>query len=131
MCYFSEEERRQLELLGADAGERALELWALKESVVKALGETVWDGLRKVSLGVTPPNITWNTLPPRGKEDDWALMLGRLRATHVVALALNAAGARGLSQTCRIHTLGENLDAADDVKFESFSGQSKSELAPL
>ena len=42
----------QLESLGTGAAAHALMLWSLKESIVKAKGETVWDGLTGGSLTI-------------------------------------------------------------------------------
>ncbi len=84
-AFYSAAERRRL------SDERAaLQLWTLKEAVIKAVGGTVWQGLRDVHLALDAGGIIWLTPPPGGDEAAWLLALGCLRADHWLALALRS-----------------------------------------
>ena len=87
--FFSKNEIQQLELLGTKAPDRALVLWALKESIVKANGDTVWDGLEKISLVIDGRRIHW---PSRGEESStsWQLAGGPFRENFFLAFAVKA-----------------------------------------
>ena len=86
--YFAAEERHRLDLLGDAAAKEALSLWTLKESVIKAVGGTIWSGLSQVSLNCADPVPGWHVSPPVGNALDWTLALGRFRRDHCFAVAL-------------------------------------------
>jgi phosphopantetheinyl transferase len=81
-------ERRQIEALNDQADETALSLWTLKESVTKALGRTIWQGLSEISLSVRGEELVWLAPPPQGATADWILLLGRFCEDHHFAVAL-------------------------------------------
>ena len=86
----------------------ALKLWVLKESVTKAMGESVWDALASVNLDTSGPCLTWSLPPPAGREKDWALILGPFRDRYILALALrSASGWSGKTIRFRTHVLGQ------------------------
>lgn len=87
--FFSKREIRDLELLGAKAPELALVLWALKESIVKANGDTVWDGLEKISLSIKGRRIDWRS---QEKEEprNWQMAAGIFHDNYVLALAVKS-----------------------------------------
>jgi 4'-phosphopantetheinyl transferase len=105
--FFAGEERDHLEQLGAAAKEEALCLWTLKESVVKAMGSTIWQGLAQVSLSIAGEELSWRAPPPQGAADDWLLALGHFRRDHRIAVALwRRAGFRGVL-SWKTHVLGQ------------------------
>jgi 4'-phosphopantetheinyl transferase len=88
--YFSQAEIRRLGSLGNDAARYALTLWTLKESIVKALGEPVWEGLEGVELEIGDGAIRL-LVPPslRGDDDSpWVLATGVFRQNYMLSLAL-------------------------------------------
>ena len=106
--FFSKSEMRDLEALGAAAPERALMLWALKESIVKANGDTVWDGLAKISLAIEDRRIEW---PSSHKSDGstWHLAGGAFRGNCVLAFAVKSSGDQtGEPLVCKTYRLGED-----------------------
>jgi 4'-phosphopantetheinyl transferase len=98
-AFYSDGERRRL----AD-GQGALQLWTLKEAVIKAVGGTVWQGLREVQLEIDGARIGWLAPPPHGDEAGWSLALGRLRGDHWLSLALRSSAESGarLDVGCRV-----------------------------
>ncbi len=116
--FFSESEMRDLEALGAAAPERALMLWALKESIVKANGDTVWDGLAKISLAIEDRRIEW---PSSHKSDGstWHLAGGPFRGNCVLAFAVKSSGDQtGEPLVCQTYQLGK-----DTVELYGFEPQ--------
>ena len=85
--FFSDAERREIEGLREENALGALKLWALKESIVKAGGNTVWQGLSDVSLSIADGRIVWKSTPPGSVEADWNLALGYHRERYLLALA--------------------------------------------
>jgi len=89
--FFSADEIRHLESLGPKAAGHALMLWSLKESIVKANGETVWDGLAGLSLAFEGRRIYWRRAP-QAEHPDWQLAAGPFGENHVLALAVRPSG---------------------------------------
>ena len=113
--FFSHAERAQLGRSDA-ASYDALKLWALKESAVKAIGGTIWDGLSKTAFSIEAKEIRWLSLPPTGDKDNWAMMLGRVCSTHVISVALNAPQAGRQFYKWRSFTLGNEKSSGNDVE---------------
>jgi 4'-phosphopantetheinyl transferase len=102
--FYSAAERERLAgSVGTDAA-AALQLWTLKEAVIKAVGGTVWQAVHDVRLALDAGRIVWLAPPPAGDEAAWSLALGCLRADHWLALALRscAAPGTGLSISTRV-----------------------------
>lgn len=114
--FFAADEVRQLAQPGCDADARALLLWSLKESIVKAKGETVWDGLAAIPLAIEGRRI----IPPpadRAAPAGWRLAAGPLGDSHVLAVALAPADREQRAATIyRTYRLGS--DAIDPDAFE-------------
>ncbi len=106
--FFSEEERARLQALGDDAPAQALMLWSLKESVVKALGASVWEGLKGVRLAIEGRALRWLS-PPPGDADAgaWQLAAGHWGDGHILALAVDRGDICPEPLSCRCYTLGE------------------------
>lgn len=90
--FFSREERFRLHRrkTASAMSHDALLLWTLKESIAKALGRTVWDGLSDYLLAISAGSVT-SLAPLPGSGDRrraWKLSVGRWRREHVLALAL-------------------------------------------
>jgi 4'-phosphopantetheinyl transferase len=128
---FSDAERQRLSRCGNTAGTEALKLWVLKESIVKALGNTVWDGLSRVGISLEDAEIGWAAPPPEGKEKDWTLMLGELRGTHLIAVARNVAADRLGPYRWRTRTLGTGYATDGDLDLLLTSAPPRNEPAPL
>ena len=89
--FFNREERERLGGAegGDGAGSDALLLWTLKESIGKAMGRTVWDGLSEHCLAIEAGNIVrLAPLPDGGKTRTWRLSVGRWGRGHILALTL-------------------------------------------
>lgn len=84
--FFSAAEQDFLASCGARRSSEALMLWCLKESVVKAFGQSVWDGLRAASFSIAEDRIDVLSLPHRYDKPS-ILAAGRLSDTHVIAFA--------------------------------------------
>lgn len=111
--FFSEEERARLETLGGAAGPHAMMLWTLKESVVKAMGSTVWAGLTGVRLTVEGRALRWLSAPPGdGDAGTWDLAVGHWGDDHVLAMAVDRGDAPPEPLSWRCYSLGAG-DAAD------------------
>ena len=102
--FYAAAERQRLAWPGGHDVAAALRLWTLKEAVIKAVGGTVWQGLREVQLATSARRIAWLAPPPAGDEAVWSLALGCLHCDHWLALALRstAAPATGLSISTRV-----------------------------
>lgn len=98
--FYSEDERRYLDLCAEDRAEKALMIWCLKESIAKSSGQTVWDGLAGISLKIEAPRIDWMS-PNSLKRDDWLLAAGRLSPDYIIAIALKQPG-RKASEVLRV-----------------------------
>jgi phosphopantetheinyl transferase len=94
--FFSASEIRQLEALGPKAASHALMLWSLKESIVKARGETVWDGLAKISLATEGRRILWSSAG-NTERSGWQLATGAFGENHLLALAVKPSSGQGHS----------------------------------
>jgi len=83
--FYTPAECRFLECQTDTAAYRALTLWTLKESIVKAQGRTVWDGLQGVSLTIDGGDIAWESPPP--ERNRWRLAASRYRNSYMLAIA--------------------------------------------
>lgn len=83
--FYTDPELRSLDHIGGDKLEAALKLWTLKESIVKARGQTVWDGLKGVDLTIEGDEFRWHVSPP--ERDRWCLAAGRFGPTYCLAVA--------------------------------------------
>ena len=111
--FFSEAEKRQLSRLGAGAEDAAMALWGLKESVVKAGGNTIWDGMSGVSLARHGKCLQWLSAPPDGRICEWLLVTGRDQAGSALALAVQRTHPILREQVLRGHIL-DGANAGDD-----------------
>lgn len=84
--FFSSAEQDFLASCGARRSTEALMLWCLKESVVKAYGQSVWDGLRAASFSISEDRIDVLSLP-QSRDKPSILAAGRFSDTHVIAFA--------------------------------------------
>lgn len=91
LAFYTPAERRLLDTQRVDAADCALTLWTLKESIVKARGHTVWDGLSGVALSIEGADIVWESAPPEGR--CWRLAAGDFRGSYRLAIAQNLVGA--------------------------------------
>ncbi len=106
--FFSLAERQQISSRPEGPESAALKLWVLKESVIKALGDSVWDAITSVCPDTSGPDLDWLLPPPAGSEESWALMVGPFRKHYVLALALrSASGWCGKTIRFRHHVLGQ------------------------
>lgn len=106
--FFSSAERRQIASWPEGPDNAALKLWVIKESITKALGESIWDALTGVQPNITGRNLGWLRPPPCGSEDNWALVLGPFRRRYVLALALHSPnGWSDKTILFRNHVLGQ------------------------
>lgn len=83
--FYTPAECRFLEHQRGDAAGFALTLWSLKESIVKAQGHTVWDGLKGVALTIDGADIVWES--PLAEPNRWRLAAGRYRESYILAIA--------------------------------------------
>ena len=114
--FFSGDEINGLEALGADAAQRALQLWSLKESIVKANGETVWDGLSKTTLAIDGRRIEW-TASRNGNNATWHLAGGTFRGTYFLAVAVRSMDAKP-NKTLAFRTYRLGSEANELPRFE-------------
>ena len=103
--FFSAEEQRRLQPDSAAAAERALILWGLKESVAKASGSTIWEGLSGVKLELGGERIRW-LAPPQGGESTWFLICGNHHDDSSLALVVQRRETISQPQQMYFHTLG-------------------------
>ncbi|NKB58319.1 MAG: 4'-phosphopantetheinyl transferase superfamily protein [Alphaproteobacteria bacterium] len=117
--FFSLPERQHIETLGEERTTRALFLWALKESIVKARGDTVWDGLEGISLVIDGNRIDW--LPPTDMgEAAWKLAAGVFCENFVLALAVNLPNSQASRELgVRAYRFGQ--DTIEELSFEPIS----------
>jgi 4'-phosphopantetheinyl transferase len=120
--FFCDAERRQLEAWGADAASNAMALWSLKESIVKASGSSIWEGLSAVQLALNGEQIKWLSAPPDGPESNWLLMCGHYQPDHTLALALLRKHPMSQVQKIHIHILGNESADVSCFKILSASG---------
>ena len=114
--FFSHDERRQLVSKEDDGPRHALMLWTLKEAVVKALGEAVWDGLEGVQLEIEGQQINWLVQPSLPADDDapWTLVIGMFRENYLAALAAKPGiEATPRPMVWRCHILGGDGSGAE------------------
>jgi len=106
--FFPLAERQQISSLPEGPENVALKHWVLKESVIKAVGDSVWDALASVCPDTLGPDLDWLLPPPVGSEKNWALMVGSFRKHYSLALALrSASGWSGKAIRFRNHVLGQ------------------------
>ena len=117
--FFSETERHQLKSHGAAAASNAMALWSLKESIVKASGSSIWEGLSAAQLVLNGAHIKWLSAPPKGPESDWLLLYGRYQTDRALALALQRKHPITQAQKIYTHILGNEL--ASDISFSVLS----------
>jgi 4'-phosphopantetheinyl transferase len=103
-AFYSVPEQQRIARQGEHAATNALQLWTLKEAVVKAMGSSLWEGLRGVRFEIDAGCITWLEPPPEGKEAAWSVALGSLRQDHWLGLALKSSAepAPHLSVSCSV-----------------------------
>jgi phosphopantetheinyl transferase len=89
--FFSASEIQHLESVGTKASVHALILWSLKESIVKANGETVWDGLARLPLAIEGHRIYWPSAQHTGSPH-WQLVAGGFGQNCVLAFAVKSLG---------------------------------------
>jgi 4'-phosphopantetheinyl transferase len=114
--FFSAEERDRLEVIGELRAAHALMLWALKESIVKANGDTVWDGLANVSLALEGRRISWQT-PPGRDGSRWKLAGGEFNKDYILAVAIELP-ARITVQPLKIEISSLGASVRDKIVFE-------------
>ena len=66
-------------------------LWSLKESIVKANGDTVWDGLAKLSLSIDDRRIIWAS-SKKSSSSNWQLVAGPFQDDYILACAVKSLG---------------------------------------
>jgi 4'-phosphopantetheinyl transferase len=87
--FFSAQESQEILALGNDANRHALMHWVLKEALVKALGETVWDGLKGAQFTIKGSRIRWlaSSSLPECDSTAWGLGIWAFRKNHLLAVA--------------------------------------------
>ena len=110
--FFTVAENQQLESRGEAASQEAMALWGLKESIVKASGDTIWSGLSEVQLALGGEQIQWRSAPPDGPASNWFLMSGRYKDECMIALAVQRKQRIFQEQKICSHVLGH--ESAND-----------------
>lgn len=87
--FFSAPERRYLAALDETRATQSMILWSLKESVVKASGHTVWDGLSNVPLSVDGNKVAWLSAP-EPERYAWKFAAGIYREVFSLAVAVKS-----------------------------------------
>lgn len=88
--FFSEMEKVQLLRLEKEANVEVLKIWALKESIVKAAGGHIWQGLSDIAISIgSNVNPTWGYAPSSILSLDLSVCLGRYQDDHWIASALS------------------------------------------
>ena len=108
--FFSPEEQRQLELLGAPAAAlRFFDCWTLKEAYLKARGLGIAVHLSDLSFTLGADAIGLERLNSLSADDDvdWAFVLDASSPTHFVAAAVTAQ--TGVRPTFSIASLPHDL----------------------
>lgn len=113
--FFSEVEKQQIDDAGPEAGMSALMLWVLKESIVKMIGASVWDGLSNLSLSFANGRIELLSQPFSDGTPDWVLSVSSHRKKFLVALAYLPNPKRSTNCiTVRTHTFAEAIQSEAD-----------------
>lgn len=88
--FFSEPEQHNLAGLPEEQAQAAaLRLWTVRESLVKAVDGTVWDGMKGVSLDPGGSRMALDGLKRRAANaEGWQAAAGLLGASHCLALAV-------------------------------------------
>jgi len=119
---FAPEERRLLEEAGEKAAPLALLLWTLKEAVTKSLGQTIWQAVGQVVLGVKGSEIAWLCRQPRGGPESWTLLSGNFRGSHRFALALWHPQQPSGTWQLRCHRAGDGDGASEAYDITASAG---------
>jgi 4'-phosphopantetheinyl transferase len=85
--FFSPEEQQFLDSMGPERHKFALSLWTLKESIVKAQGDTIWQGLNKNYLRIEDSLISVIELPSPNSPN-WKLASGLFLENYMLSLAI-------------------------------------------
>lgn len=119
---YSAAERQQFEGQSEEAAaELALSLWTLKESVTKAVGRTIWQGVGDTAFALAGADLSWLTKPPLGRAEEWSLMLGRFRQQHRFAVAVWDESGNREPLAVEAHQLGVNGTVLGLFKIEADS----------
>ena len=121
--FFSNEELRHLHIEDKYAEATAMALWGLKESVVKADGNTIWEGLSAVSLAFDGNRIRWLSPPPGGRDSEWLLMSGLYRTDCSLALAIKREQPESQPLDVIVHTMGPVPSSDTRLKIQYTSGE--------
>jgi 4'-phosphopantetheinyl transferase len=104
--YFRHEEIAALQALPASQQPRRfLELWTLKEACVKATGEGLARGLRRVGFLLDHPSLIAPLPTGHGRDETWQFWQWSLASTHLVALAWQREHETGGVQWGRLQNL--------------------------
>ncbi len=106
--FFPLAERQRISARPEDSESTALTHWVLKESVIKAVGDSVWDALESVCPDTSGPDLEWMRPPPAGNEENWAQVVGPFRKNYLLAVALYSTnGWSGKAIRFRHYVLGQ------------------------
>lgn len=114
--FYSPAEIGRLDSHGASAAQQAMALWGLKESIVKASGDTIWRGLAEVQLAFDNEQIQWLSAPPDGPASNWFLMAGRYKDECRIALAVQRKQQISQEQKICSHVLGHESANGNPVR---------------
>lgn len=107
--FFAEEEKEWIRAAGAVSGSRALTVWLVKESVLKARGDTVWDGLGQLPLSICENRIVCDHLDDR-PGFSWYLVCGHYGTDCLMAICWETcARARRTKPVIRCFRLGDSV----------------------
>ena len=107
--FFADVERQEIKKTD-DANITALKFWTVKESIVKAVGASIWSALSDLQLTQANGRIEVISDPFSGHRDDWKLYLGYHGQKILVALAgLSDKDVSTNSLTIYSHVFGEAL----------------------
>jgi 4'-phosphopantetheinyl transferase len=113
--FFSSAEIQRVKSLGTKGPSHALTLWCLKESIVKANGDTVWDGLSKISLATEGRRVRCQ-LARHGELPAWQLAAGAFGENHFLAVAVKRLSNQG-HRPLIFRTFRLGLNTADPTGF--------------
>lgn len=85
--FFNFEEKACLDAANGAESYGALHLWVLKESMAKALGESIWEGLQGHGFSFNQSHISWLTAPPGGEV--WSSTLWKVGNKSCLAISLS------------------------------------------
>ncbi len=123
--FFPEQEQRSVaRQIGQNSG-HARRLLALKESIAKAIGGSIWDTLSSVDLDLDPfGNVRWASTPPKQfHEGQWSLAVGDLSDKTVFGFAryckANGLQPQTIKLSSSVFVLGEIAQRVAPVRFFS------------